>query len=746
MLYIGWSVSFKDIGNTPYVVYIYKSPGSSSGTIIPLTPSKEPFMTQEEYGDNVFQPVRIQTGYIRIVTSDTTLMEQLMPSSPTDRLVRVFRTVNNTQECVWQGYIQQQAFTQHYDEYRWQIEFPVVSLLGVMKETYPGGINGYPYVSFWQIMQMAFKSVTVDVDTWQSKPITKVSVSRFTTGVKIYSQPQIMDVPITTMPDPYYRRTNVYWEDLEVRFNELFFNNDSIVIGDTETPHCNIDSYYTILEKILRPFGMAIREDGTNIIITCFGMAYAASGRHTAAIYDGNELLGTSYSTSPSTDRVGTSDVDTIAGITRTDAKQTVSYILPSNSTKVTTKIARAQGVLLASLPEVRLDGEVYAQNYASWDPSIVYRIWQLHNPAVSEHPLEQFKFYGSSEEFDPSAEYYTECNYEAFRSYINSTGVAGTYHPIGACPCLVNYPSEENDDTMHSVIFMRLLWSSTQYINDFVPYELKTFINVNSSSANSMFAALSIDTYEIIDRWGQYTLRLQIINNGQYYTNSDTWSDSESVITVSIANGKINASNPAWATNEVKLINIENRSGEFTVRVLQGKEEPGASIGCELMIKKIELKLVTPNINNKYFLGFSDNRDENVYSKQSDERNVKSINLEIGTNMGNENSPSFIYCPNNTAVDPYKNIYGYPIMSIYIGTAGTSDYREYQIEERLLKELSTYYQQMRHTRSLAARPFIRKNCLYLIDGLYYMAIEKKRSWVDNSQEIKFIEVAPTRT
>lgn len=744
MLYIGWSVSFKDISNTPYVVYIYKSPGSSSGTIIPLTPSKEPFMTQEEYGDNVFQPVRIQTGYIRIVTSDTTLMEQLMPSSPTDRLVRVFRTVNNTQECVWQGYIQQQAFTQHYDEYRWQIEFPVVSLLGVMKETYPGGINGYPYVSFWQIMQMAFKSVTIDVDTWQSKPITKVSVARFTTGVKIYSQPQIMDVPITTMPDPYYRRTNVYWEELEVRFNELFFNNDSIVIGDTETPHCNIDSYYTILEKILRPFGMTIREDGTNIIITCFGMAYAASGRHTAAIYDGNELLGTSYSTSPSTDRVGTSDVDTIAGITRTDAKQTVSYILPSNSTKVTTKIARAKDVLMASMPEVRLDGEVYAQR---WDiqHTTVQRIWQLHDPSASEHPLEQFKFYGSSEEYDSAAQYYHECDYESFRSFVNSTGIHGDYHPIGACPCLVNYPDEE-DNIMHSVIFMRLLWSSTQYLNDFVPYELKTFIDVNSSVVDNMWAALSLELYSTEPRTEDYTLRIQIINNGQYYTENDTWSDSENVIAVSITDCKIYSLNPEWATNDVKLINIGNRSGEFTVRVLQGKEEPGASIGCEITIEKIELKLVTPNINNKYYLGFSDNRDENVYSKQSDERNVKSISLEIGTNMGNENSPSFIYCPNNTVVDYYKNSYGFPIMSIYIGTSGTSDYREYQIEERLLKELSTYYQQMRHTRSLAARPFIRKNCLYLIDGLYYMAIEKKRSWVDNSQEIKFIEVAPTRT
>lgn len=109
---IHWTISFKSLrSGSNYVVNIYDS--SYSGPPIPLKGADEPFTTQEDNNDDVYTPIRTQTGYLRIVDDGKDAdgnafdWKQLLPSS--DRARPVILTRDST--VVWQGFLQTQDFS-----------------------------------------------------------------------------------------------------------------------------------------------------------------------------------------------------------------------------------------------------------------------------------------------------------------------------------------------------------------------------------------------------------------------------------------------------------------------------------------------------------------------------------------------------------------------------------------------------------------------------------------------------------
>jgi hypothetical protein len=63
---IHWQVKFKSLrAGTDYTVNIYDA--AYSGNPIPLKGGAEPFITQEDDDEDMFLPIRTQSGYIRIV-------------------------------------------------------------------------------------------------------------------------------------------------------------------------------------------------------------------------------------------------------------------------------------------------------------------------------------------------------------------------------------------------------------------------------------------------------------------------------------------------------------------------------------------------------------------------------------------------------------------------------------------------------------------------------------------------------
>ena len=109
---IHWQIKFKAIrSGTDYTVNIYD--GSYSGTPLQLKGGAQPFSTQEDNNEDMFTPVRTQTGYIRIVddgwlADGVTAFDWhgMIPETDLSRPV----TLTAGGSVVWQGYMQAQTF------------------------------------------------------------------------------------------------------------------------------------------------------------------------------------------------------------------------------------------------------------------------------------------------------------------------------------------------------------------------------------------------------------------------------------------------------------------------------------------------------------------------------------------------------------------------------------------------------------------------------------------------------------
>ncbi len=126
---IHWQVKFRSLrANTLYTVNIYDS--SYSGTPVQLTGAAQPFETQEDDSDDMFMPVRTQSGYLRIVDTGYAAdgvtpfnFRDLIPTTDTDRPVTL---TDDYGEVVWQGFMQAQNFGSQLFETPQEREFPLL--------------------------------------------------------------------------------------------------------------------------------------------------------------------------------------------------------------------------------------------------------------------------------------------------------------------------------------------------------------------------------------------------------------------------------------------------------------------------------------------------------------------------------------------------------------------------------------------------------------------------------------------
>lgn len=125
---IHWRCRFKSIGGTQYSINIYDS--TYSGNPVELTGAAIPFETQEASDNDIFNPIRLSTGCIRIVNTDT--IDALIPSTPKARFVTLTHDVSGTTVTDWQGYIKQAQFTQQWTATPYTVELPIVSAIGIL--------------------------------------------------------------------------------------------------------------------------------------------------------------------------------------------------------------------------------------------------------------------------------------------------------------------------------------------------------------------------------------------------------------------------------------------------------------------------------------------------------------------------------------------------------------------------------------------------------------------------------------
>ena len=153
-----YTIQFKSLrAGTTYVVAI----GGGTGTPVPLMGGAQPFTTQESDDEDMFCPIRTQSGYLRIIDNGKDAngsafdWKDLIPATDTSRPVTL--TANGT--VVWQGFMQAQNFSGVMYGGTQEREFPVQGVLNILAAS---DFNpGAGIINFAQIIKNIFDGISV---------------------------------------------------------------------------------------------------------------------------------------------------------------------------------------------------------------------------------------------------------------------------------------------------------------------------------------------------------------------------------------------------------------------------------------------------------------------------------------------------------------------------------------------------------------------------------------------------------
>lgn len=144
---------------TIYTASIYKDGSPSSPYPLTLFGGASPFTTEEDATEDVFTPIRTQSGYLRIVDAGKDINGNALPSNwwkdfvpgnDTDRPVVLSHTSGNSTVIDWVGFLQPQTFgSQLYigaQEREYPIQCPLSILNGIDMPTTNFEIQNFAYL------------------------------------------------------------------------------------------------------------------------------------------------------------------------------------------------------------------------------------------------------------------------------------------------------------------------------------------------------------------------------------------------------------------------------------------------------------------------------------------------------------------------------------------------------------------------------------------------------------------------
>lgn len=136
-----YSITFKSLrAGIVYTLSIYDA--DYAGSVIPLKAAGTPFVTDEDDTDDLFTPIRTQTGYLRIVDDGTDLngnalnWKELLPQTDTSHPVKLSHMEGETEVTDWLGFMQAQNFSGQLYNARQERDLPVQCALSAMQGQY----------------------------------------------------------------------------------------------------------------------------------------------------------------------------------------------------------------------------------------------------------------------------------------------------------------------------------------------------------------------------------------------------------------------------------------------------------------------------------------------------------------------------------------------------------------------------------------------------------------------------------
>lgn len=736
--YKRYGIPFESRLGTQYMVYILTK--TNPGSITYLTGAAEPFVTEESKEDDIFLPIRMQTGCLSIIdeTQDGSLLNDLIPINNTEKLVQLWSGTWNSSHTTftddtlcWQGFLRSQAFTQPWEDNKKVIELPVNSLLASLENVSLAPSDAGGTINIAKLVKQAFEALGV-------------------TPSYVYLETNIKG----SWSSSVY--TSNFWE-LRIQSESLYSLEDNVEEGQSISQWTGM-SYYEALSVALRLFGLMAREDGNDIH---FAMYDKVSTDIHSLKFSWSTIEAIASSGTPSGSPVETWPSDR--------ALPMIFY--GKNNTEEFLQGARAA---LVSLPVP--DYQVHVDLPATTeDASTVYEV-TVTNPTVKVQPhaprtnnIETFLYIEYNGytivENDPD---YNDCLNNSV--IMNNTGWISQHTITGAFPCRWLHAEGQSSPILKTGLFLNQLylspWAPSSF-NNWWAYSLKSGID-----------------YKLSD--GYLQLKFNNYNFDQGYTGTSShpnapttphfgkWSgvvpapeaiQTDLYVLIRFGNKCWKESTKSWVTydyyvmfnNEMTPISfdnegmISNKTADMAVSEDDGFFIPiNSALSGQIQIFIAEIAAHREGSNYRYVhsriitdlrLQFLPNIDEvssqrsvNNYRQtilESGFESEKAITLNIGTNNNNKPSPVFI-----------KNNSDQFVESITFMDASHNSKVE-RPENNLLSRMVAHYETVRRAYSAqleSGSSLVSSAFSYL--NKRFFGIDAKHNWRDDTQEVKFIEVS----
>lgn len=162
---VRWRTAFKSVTDTLYTVEILDE--GWTGAVTEFTPAADALTLDEGNDTDLLSVVRYTTGYVRVMATEDSGVENIFPTSILDRPVRIVETAGGTAHTIFYGYVQVQEFNR-YGNYAStgnppdEVEIPIVSPLGLMYDIDFDKVTTFSTYSLLQILKMAMGKLRPD--------------------------------------------------------------------------------------------------------------------------------------------------------------------------------------------------------------------------------------------------------------------------------------------------------------------------------------------------------------------------------------------------------------------------------------------------------------------------------------------------------------------------------------------------------------------------------------------------------
>ena len=717
-----WQCCFQSLELRQFAINIYEQ--NYNGSVVQLQGGDNPFVTQEDNDNDIFMPIRTQTGYIRVIDHDGTLLESLIPSHNTQRLVKLYYGLyeNNTftaTNLMWVGFMSSQAFTQPWDEQVKMLEFPVKSLLGALEDVY--------------------------ID--ESVVGTDCNIAKFIVNA--------FDA-IGENPSGCYIISN--HDDVEKEFlkkiidPQVFFTTSRINNENTSYMEWIGNSFYDVLSSILNLYGLMLRENQGRLYIVMYDngdgkigvlqmpqwsqMVLVANG----GTYGGSMLAVYEYELMDYAEFAGN---DNVAGFIQGGKNACVKLAISENKFNIELPITD-------ETPDAPIEFALHQGKL----------FVQPHTPRTQ---LDESFFYDYTRR--------TLNGQSDYNSMLAATVIKGyTFDPYavpvnlitGTFPC--RWFRQKDAET---VVLKNGIYLNTQYKyqNDPISYnQCYKVRSLVSFKADTGWLNIQFNWHDLIHYDGAggtpwlfddassvmgYDIESEIhmcLQVGNKFWNGSSWVTGSAPSTdfwFRAVNGQVpDNKTPDMNTDVEKGFFIpitEELSGFVTFYVLNGvfvnrAGQASTQVDCySHILDGLEITHVLPLSIT------SSERSQNTYRKLITDGGFsddKEIDVSIGTINNNYPSPCFVKDSNNNYIESLKYYYEGGII------------KSERPEMNLLNRIVAHYNVIRRTFTAILKinmgtgvglDFFKYRYTYL--GKIFFGIDVQHNWRDDKQEVKFIEV-----